>query len=195
MLQPLDNAGLFLIQTLFDLYIFVIMIRLILQWFHIDHRNPLSQFTLKVTDPVIKPLRGLLPAIGGFDLAIVTVLLIFEIIKLTLIALLSGHGFPNFAGLLIWSFAGLSNQFINIFFFAVLISVVVSWINPHNNSPIMTILHQLTEPLMTPIRRVIPTVGGFDISPIPVLIGLKLLTILMVQPLLQIGLRLSLGSA
>jgi YggT family protein len=192
MINPLDNAGLFLVQTLFDLYIFVVMLRIVLQWVNADFRNPLFETVAKFTNAPLKPIRRIIPVIHGIDFAAIFLLLALEVIKLSLLVWLQVGGIPRFSGLVVLAFAELLNQLINIFFYAIIGSAILSWVSPLSQGPLVEVLWRLTEPLMRPVRRFIPPVGGFDITPIPVLLVLKLITIVIVQPLMQIGITLAL---
>jgi YggT family protein len=193
MINPLDNAGLFLIQSIFDLYIFIVMIRIVLQWVDADLRSPMFAAITKLTTPPLKPLRRFIPSPHGIDLAAIIFLLALEVIKIALLVWLQASIIPHFSGLLILAFAEILNQLINIFFYAIIALAILSWLNPLAHNPLIEVLFRLTEPLMRPVRRVIPLMGGLDISPIPVLIVLKLLAILIVQPLAGIGATLAIG--
>lgn len=187
MINPFENAALFLVQTIFDLYIFAILIRVILQWFGASYFNQITQFIVKITDPALQPLKKLLPRIKSFDLPAVVLLMLLEIVKLVLLILLKTGGFPNLIGTFVIAIAEISNSVINIFFYSILITIILSWINPMLRSPVTEILHTVTEPLLAPARRMIPQLGGFDISPIPVMVVLKLISIIFVSPINQFG--------
>lgn len=193
MINPLNNAGLFLIKSLFDLYIFIVMLRIVLQWVHADFANPVFAVVAKLTNPPLKPIRRIIPTLHGMDIAAIVLLLILEIIKLALLVWLQVDAIPTLGGLAVLAFAELLNQLINIFFFAILALAILSWLSPLAHGPLIEILYHVCEPLLRPVRRVLPPLAGFDLSPLPVLIILKLLTHLIVQPLGQIGVRLALG--
>lgn len=180
----LSNAGVFLVGSLFSIYIILLFLRILFSYFNINFFNPISQFIYKATTPVVTPFQRVIPKLYGIDLATLLVIFILECIKFVLLAMLSVGAIPNIFMLIILSLADMIDQVINIFFYAIILSVILSWVAPPGQTPISTILRQLTEPLMRPARRFIPPIGGFDISPIPVMIGLKLLSILLVQPLL-----------
>jgi len=194
MISPFNNAGLFLVQSIFDLYIFILMIRIVLQWVDADFHNPIFAAIAKITTPPLRPLRRIIPMLHGIDLAAIVLLLALEIIKIALLVWLQADAVPRFPGLVVLSFAELLNQLINIFFYAIIALAVLSWLNPLVHSPLIEVLFRLTEPLMRPVRRVIPLIGGLDISPIPVLIILKLLAIVIVQPLMTIGMALAMST-
>lgn len=172
-------AGFFLIQTLFDLYLSVLILRLILQFFNADFYNPISQFVVKLTDPLILPLRRVIPRVRFIDLSVLTLFIIIDIIKFVLLIVLFGSSslrIFSFILLVIFDFIKLT---LNIFFYAILIRVILSWISPYSAEPAMEVLYKITEPLLAPIRRVIPPIAGFDLSPLFVLIGLKLISIFL----------------
>lgn len=192
-MEPISNAGLFLIKSLFDLYIFIVMLRIVLQWVHADLNNPVFAMVVRLTSEPLKPFRALIPNVQGIDIAAVLLLLTLEIIKLALLVWLQINAIPTFEGLVVLAFAELLNQLINIFFFAILAMAILSWLSPLAHGPLVEVLYKVCDPLLRPIRRFLPPFMGFDLSPIPVLIILKLLILLVVQPLIKIGLELALG--
>lgn len=190
--NPLDNAGSFLIQSVFDLYIFIVMLRVMLQWVNTNFNNPVLTLVAKLTNPPLKPICRIIPTLHGIDFPAIVLLLLLEVMKFILLLGLQAGVLPSFVGLLILAFAELFNQLLNIFFYAIFAFAILSWLSPLMHGPLIEILFRLGEPLLRPVRRVMPTVSGFDLSSVVVLIGLKLLTILTVQPLMQIGINLAL---
>jgi YggT family protein len=132
------------------------------------------------------------PGFYGIDFATLIAIIVLTGVKITLIMFISLHKFPAIAGLLIWSFGEIFALTINLFFYAILLTVILSWVAPMSNSPITPILYRLTEPLMRPVRRLIPPIGGFDITPIPVMIALQVMKILIADPLTQMGFQFGL---
>jgi len=191
MLDTIDNAFIFLIETLFNLYILILMLRMILQWVGAHFYNPVSQFIVKLTNPVVKPLRQILPPLKGVDLASMIILVALEFIKLFLVIWLKTQMLPGPIGLIIMAFGDILGVVLSVFFFAIIISVILSWVSPRQYNPLTEILHLITEPLLRPARKIIPPIAGFDISPIPVLIILQFLTMLIANPLMNTGLRLA----
>lgn len=181
----LSNPLVFLIQVLFGLYILVVMLRLLLQLVRADFYNPLSQFIVKITTPVLHPLRRIVPGVKGVDLSSLLLAWILKSLELFLIALALGLG-ANLLAALIWSIPALVSLTINIFLVALIIQVILSWVNPGGYNPAASLIHALTEPLLGPVRRMIPTTGGLDFSPMLVIIGLVLLKMLLLPPLLLI---------
>lgn len=176
------NATTFLITTAFGLYILIVMLRFVLQIVRADFYNPVSQFIVKATNPVLRPLRRYVPGVGGIDLASVVVMIVLKYAELWLTAWILGHS-PPFAGLFMLSVAELLSLLVNVFFFAIIIQVILSWVNPGNYNPVIALVYSLTEPLLGPARRVIPPIGGLDLSPIVVIVGLQLVKLLLIAPI------------
>ncbi len=183
------NAATFLVETLFGLYILAVMLRLLLQWARADFYNPLSQFIVRATQPALAPLRRAFPAVGGIDTASVVLLLGLQLGEMWIVTGILGQRAPVSA-LLVLSVAELLQLGIHVFLVSILIQVVMSWLNPGAYNPLLGVLHSLNEPLLSPARRFIPPIGGLDLSPIAVMVGLQLASILIVGPLRQIAVSL-----
>jgi YggT family protein len=191
-MSPLLQAALFLIKTLFDLYLFALLLRFIFQAVRADFFNPLSQLVVKVTNPPLIPLRRIIPGYKGQDMACLLLCLITCTLKLSLLFGIQFKRFPDPLGLILWSVGDLAKMTIYLFFFSILVQAVMSWVNPYGNHPLQGILVKLTSPVMRPFRRVIPPLGGFDISPIFAIIMLQILIIVVATPVVQTGLMLAL---
>ncbi len=175
----LTDAVIFLIRTLFELYILTVALRFLLQWVRADFYNPISQFLITVTNPPLKPLRRVIPGYKGLDLASVVLMIALKAAEITVIGLIAVGRVPAPLGLLIVSFGQVLNLIIWIFIVAILIQVILSWVNPGAYNPATVLIYRLTEPVLAPARRLIPPVGGLDLSPIAALIALQLLLILL----------------
>jgi len=180
------NAATFLIGTLFGLYILIVMLRLLLQWVRADFYNPISQAIIKVTQPVLRPMRQIIPGLHGIDLASVTLLFVLKYVELWLTMGILGYS-THVAGLSILTLAELIALLINVFLFSILIQVVLSWLNPGSHNPVTALLDCLNEPLLRPARRLVQPIGGLDLSPIVVLLILQLASILLVAPIRDLG--------
>ncbi|MBL4584786.1 MAG: YggT family protein [Pseudomonadales bacterium] len=181
--QSLPQAGIYLVQTLFNLYLMAVVLRFVLQLVRADFYNPVSQFLVKVTDPALKPLRRIVPGYGGIDIASIVLALLVQAAGIYLIILISGVSLPNMFKPLLWSVVGFASLLLNIAFFAVIITIILSWVAPQSRNPIVDLLRQITDPIMQPIQRLIPPIGGLDLSPIFVFIAINLLEILVVRNL------------
>lgn len=163
----------FLIETLFDLYIMVILLRFLLQLFRADFYNPLSQFVVRATNPVLKPLRKVIPGFAGIDISSLVFAYLVGLLKFILLFAVLAVSIPSIPKLILISLADLLNQAVNLLFWMILLRAVMSWISPGMHNPIMAVIYQLTEPLMAPVRRIIPPMGGLDLSPLFLLLGLQ----------------------
>ncbi|MES9939347.1 MAG: YggT family protein [Candidatus Thiodiazotropha sp. 6PLUC2] len=181
----LSNPLIFLVQTIFGLYILAILLRFLLQLVRADFYNPVSQFLVKVTNPPIKILRRIIPGFGGIDLSSLILAWALKTVELFLVIMISGSS-VNLLGPLLWAIPELIELTINIFLFGVLIQVILSWVNPGAYNPATNLLYSLTGPVMRPAQKVLPPIGGIDLSPMLVMIGLVLLKMLLIPPLLQI---------
>ncbi|MCF7981982.1 MAG: YggT family protein [Pseudomonadales bacterium] len=195
-MDPLVNAAIFLVKTLFSLYILAVLLRFLLQIARADFYNPLSQAIVKVTDPALRPLRRIIPGIGGIDLSSLVLALIIQIAAICLIFLLLGQNVPNFLLVTLWACVGLAASVLNIYFYALIIVIVLSWIAPQSYNPGAILVQQITEPIMRPARNLIPPIGGLDLSPIFIFIAINLIEILVINRLalaLNIPRRLIMG--
>ncbi|PUB76805.1 MAG: YggT family protein [gamma proteobacterium symbiont of Ctena orbiculata] len=181
----LTNPIVFLVQTLFGLYILAILLRFLLQLVRADFYNPISQFLVKVTNPPLKPLRRIIPGFGGIDLSSLLLAWLLKAIELMIIIAIGGGSISLIAPF-IWAIPELVELLINIYLFGILIQVILSWVNPGSYNPAVALLYSLTSPLLTPAQKILPPTGGIDLSPMLVIIGLILLKMLLIPPLLQI---------
>ncbi len=176
------NPLIFLIKTLFGLYITLVVIRFLLQWARADFYNPISQFVVKFTSPVLRPMRKVIPGYAGLDLSAVVLAWVLKACELALLSTLMGLG-RNPLAALGWALPGLVSLIISIFLFAILIRVILSWVNPDPYNPAVLLLSDVTDPIMRPAQRLIPPMSGIDLSPMVVMIGLVLLEMLLLPPL------------
>ena len=176
------NAATFLIETLFGLYILIVMLRFLLQWARADFYNPVSQFIVKATQAPLAPLRRVVPGIAGLDVAAALFMFVLKFVELWLVTGLLGIE-PQVGGLAMLAVAELLSLLLKVFTFSILIQVIISWVNPGMYNPVMGLLHSLNEPLLGPARRIIPPISGLDLSPIAVIIALQLVSMLVVTPI------------
>jgi YggT family protein len=185
------EALVFLIGTLFGLYLVVVALRFLLQCVRADFYNPVSQFLVTVTNPPLRLLRRFVPGYAGIDLSAVVLMFALKVTEIALIGLIAIGRLPAPAGLAVLACAELLELAVYIFIFAVLVQVVISWVNPGAYNHVTVILYRLTEPLLRPARRLVPPISGLDLSPIVVLIGLQMIIILVVKPLSHLARMLS----
>ena len=175
-----QGALVFLLDFAISAYIFIVLTRFVLQLARADFYNPISQFVLKATNPLLKPLRRIVPGYGGLDVASLVLVVVLIMLKAVLILGIQVGGFPSGIGgqLVIYSLQELASLILNYVFWAVLIRVILSWVAPDPYNPVVRVIVQVTEPIMAPIRKLLPPMGGFDLSPLIVLLGIQLLQIL-----------------
>lgn len=169
----------FLVTTLFDLYIMVVLLRIWLQWARADFYNPFSQFIVKATQPVVAPLRRMIPSIGSLDLATLIFAYVLSVAKFVVLQLVLTNGGMAFTADFLWVGAlALLKAAGGLLFWVLLLRAILSWVS-QGRSPIEYVMHQLTEPMTAPIRRFIPAMGGLDLSVLVLFIGLQFANILM----------------
>jgi len=178
----LANPLEFLVTTLFSLYILAVMLRFLLGAVRADFYNPVSQFLVRITNPLLIPMRKVIPSLGKFDTSALLLMLLLQLASLGLIVLLRGIS-VSIVTLLIAAVGELVMLVINVFMFAIIIQVILSWVNPGNYNPVTALLYSITSPIMRPIQRLIPPVSGIDLSPLVAIIGLQVLRMLIL-PLL-----------
>ena len=181
-----SNALTFVVQVAFGIYILILMLRVLLQVLRADFYNPLSQFVVRFTEPVLAPLRRIVPRVGRIEGGALLVMLGAQMIEYWLVYGMKGLE-PSLAGLAVVSAAELLDLCTTVFFWAILIRVVLSWVNPGIRHPASDIVYSLTEPVLAPARRALPSMGGFDLSPILVLVGLQLVNLLLIAPIRDAG--------
>ena len=173
------NAIIYIVDTLLSLALFVVLARLLLQWTRADFRNPLCQAIVRLTNPLILPLRRILPPIGKVDTASVVAVLIVATIDVAIISALRGGGFPppffwlqlvalEIARTLLWTY-----------FYAIVLYALLSLIAPGGYSPMQSVLATVCEPVLRPFRRLIPSVAGLDLSPLWACIAIQAILILL----------------
>ena len=178
----LTNPLVFLIQTLFGVYILAVLLRFLLQTVRADFYNPISQFLVKATNPPLKILRRFIPGFGGIDIASLVLAWALQALELLLVLAITS-GAMSLIGPLLWAIPALVELVINIYLFAILIQVILSWVSPGNYNPASALIYSLTAPILRPAQRLLPPMGGLDLSPMLVMIGLVLLKMLLMPPL------------
>ncbi len=173
-----DIANL-LVQTLCQLLLLALLMRALLQLARADSFNPISQLLIKVTQPLLKPLRRFIPSFGKIDTANIVAIVLLQMLTTAALVAIQGYGMPNPLYLLIWAIVGTAGLLVNIYFFAILASIIISWVAPGSYNPLILLLHQLTEPVMAPFRKIIPPMGGLDLSPIFVFLAINVLQIVL----------------
>ena len=157
-------------NTIAGLYLLFVVARFLLQLAKADFYNPISQAVFRATDPVVRIFRSFIPGYKGIDFSSLILAFIVQFIAISVTILLYGGDIPSVGFIITWSFIGVLNFIILFYYYALIASIVMSFVmmfsgnmNPH---PILLLVWQITEPIMAPFRRVIPPMGGLDFSPI-----------------------------
>jgi YggT family protein len=174
----LTNPLEFIISTLLSLYILAVMLRFLLGMVHADFYNPISQFLVRITNPLLVPLRKIIPGVGKIDVAAIVLMLVLQLGLLAVIVMLRGAS-PPLVTLLLTAVGELLSLLINIFLVAIIVQVIISWISPGSYSSANALLHSLTNPVLRPVQRIIPPLSGIDLSPLFALLGLQVLRMLI----------------
>lgn len=167
----------FIVSTLLDLYILTFILRFALQWVHVTSLNPFWQFVLRVTNPIVQPLRRVIPGWRGLELVSPLVVFALEVIAIFVLLQLGHFPTPGLTAVLYYALLRTLLAVLHLYFIALLVYVLMSWISPGVNHPLTRVLAGLCEPLLRPVRRIIPIIGGFDLSPLIVIIVLQALAI------------------
>jgi YggT family protein len=187
-----------IINTLFDIYVLLVLLRFLLQMLRADFYNPVSQFIVKLTTPPLRVLRRFIPSVGGQDAAAIVLCLLLIYAKFVLLRLLeipgvnigsvmAPIGSVSYGGLLVYCIADLIALTFTVFLVAVFIQVVISWISPGQYNPVIGLVAKIAEPVLKPIRRFIPLMGGFDLSPIFAILFLSVAKMLVIPPIIYLG--------
>lgn len=181
-----------IIDTLSSLYLMVILLRFVLQLARADFYNPISQFVVKATNPLLIPLRKVVPGFGGVDVASLVLAILFQFAVLSIkVAVLSG-GLPHLLGVLVASLVLVLGMLLKVYFWSLLIMIIASWIAPGSMHPALVLINQICEPVMKPFRSLLPPMGGLDLSPILVFLVLQVLSVVVSHLAHQVGLSYSL---
>lgn len=164
-MQTLAEIAIFIIQTLGSIYLFIVVMRFMLQLVKADYYNPISKMIVKATNPLLIPLRKIIPGFWGVDFACLVLALLVKVIILQVIILIAGLGLQNPLLLLPWAALGIIKLIATTYFWGLIIMVIASWVAPYSHNPGLSLLRQLIEPSLAPLRKVLPDLGGLDLSP------------------------------
>lgn len=183
-----ENAINFLLQSLIGFVLYIILLRFWMQWVRADFRNELGQFIIKVTNPVVIPLRKVIPSVGTLDTSTVLFAYLVCVIKIAIFLLVRApEVLPNaFPFILLWSIGLLIKASIYLFLIAIFADVIASWVAPHSYHPILLIARTIALPITNPIRKLIPPFSGIDFSPMIASLLMIFTLRLIVDPLLPL---------
>jgi YggT family protein len=174
------QVGLLLVNAVAGFFLFIIVLRFLLQAVKADFYNPISQFILKATNPILIPVRKVVPGFGGFDIAALVVLVIVELVAITLSLIMTNYSplpIPNIA---IWALLGSVGLFLKLYFWGILIMIISSWLAPQSQNPALLLIRQIVDPVMKPIRSMLPDMGGIDLSPIIIFLSIQVCEVILI---------------
>lgn len=186
-MTAINTAISLIINVFIGLYIYILLLRFLLQKLGARWYNPFSQFIVKITDPIVNPTQRFIPGFRGFDLSIIVISLILEIISLLLLFKLKTGIMPGLGGTMLMALGQLGSKFVNIYFYALIIGAIISWAPNLQHSPLAEIVNIITYPVLYLMRRIIPPIAGLDLSPIFLMVILLLINILIFTPLFLLG--------
>ena len=169
----------FILDTLATLYEAVLLLRLLMLLTRADFRNPIGRGIVQLTDPLVRPLRRILPAAGRIDTASVVAIILFAAAKLLLLHLLVGNGFPSVFALLRATLLDIVFLVLKTYLFSIILNAILSFVAPGNYSPAQSVLASICNPVLNPIRRMIPPIAGLDLSPLWACIAIQALLIIV----------------
>ncbi len=178
-MNALIEIAIYVTQSLLTLFLWAVLVRFLLQLVRADFYNPISQFFVRVTNPVLRPLRRIIPGWGGLDVAALVLAVLVEFMAVALVLILSGYGLPAPLDLVIWASLGVASLIVNFYWLMLLISIALSWIAPGSYHPAAVLVQQLVEPLLAPARRLLPAMGGIDFSPIFLFMAINVVQIVL----------------
>jgi YggT family protein len=175
------------VQIVFGILIFLVLARFILQVVRADFYNPISQMFVKVTNPMLRPLRKVIPGVFRLDMAAIVLLLILQCVELAITHTIGGIGLHNPAMFTIEAIGTLISHAAQLYLICIFIIIIMSWINPSAyQHPLVQIAVQITNPIMRPCRRILPPISGIDFSPILALIIIFAIMFLIAAPLIDL---------
>lgn len=187
-----SQAGQILIEFVFGALIALVLLRVMLQAVRANFHNPICQFVYKTTNPLLMPLRRFIPAWRRLDNAGVVLAWVLTFLKLWLMSETVGQNL-GWAGLAVIAVADLLGFSLMIGLGLILVRIVLSFIASESYHPIVPLVYQLTDPVLKPLQRILPALGGLDFSPLVAWLLITLARVLIVQPLLDLGMQLALG--
>ncbi len=185
MSESLGQVVILIVNTVGHLLMLALLLRFLLQATRADFYNPVSQALVKMTAPLLNPLRRVIPPYRNFDLSTLLVALVFGTLASALMIFAAGFVLPGVGTLISWAFLGMVSYILKIYFWGLLIVVIVSWVAPYSGNPALLLIHQILEPLQMLFRKIIPPMGGLDLSPIFIFLGIQVVEIMVVGTLRQ----------
>lgn len=184
--SAIQQTLIFIVQFVFGLYSFVIALRLWLRMTDADYNHPFVASIAKSTTPIVRKLKKYLPDFGNIETSSLILLLLVTLVKLLLISFISGH-IPQAGGLLAWTLASSIEVVLDTLFYVMILMAILSWI-PNAQPMLYSLLMQVSAPLLAPVRRIVPLLGGMDLSPLVILVVIQVVEMLLLNPVIRASL-------
>lgn len=181
----------YLMDTVLSMYVMLLILRLLLQRLHANYYNPLCQFVIRITTPVVSPLQRWLPTWRGLDTAVVAVIVALAVLKFVIMGWMIFEKTPRLLGLIVLSAGDIVQNFGHLFIYLVIGRVILAWLQNAQLAPVLEVLYQLTEPTLRKVRRINPPIAGYDLTPFLVVIAVQILVIMIVSPVELYGQQLA----
>ena len=182
----IQNAATLIVETIFGIYLIFVILRFLFQLVRADFHNPISQVVVALTNPPLKLLRRFIPGVYGIDLSSIVLMLVVATAKVLLLLSFSGIA-PSIAAAVVIGIAEILETLIWILIIAILASVIISWVAPGSWHPAIRMVTSVSEPVLAPFRRLLPSFGGLDFTPILALLLLNVLLTILVAPIMDAG--------
>jgi YggT family protein len=186
-MSPFSQVGILLVNTIGSLALLMFILRFLLQLVRADFYNPISQFIVRFSNPLLIPLRRVIPGFGGMDIASLVLAYSTQLVLMALILIIAGQQGLPWMNLFVWAGVGVLSLLVNIYFWGMIIMVIASWIAPNSYNPALILVNQILEPLVRPVRQRMPDLGGIDLSPLVVFLIIQVFQILILNPLVAIS--------
>ncbi|EAW41661.1 hypothetical protein MGP2080_03170 [marine gamma proteobacterium HTCC2080] len=191
-MAALNEIARYLLETAASFYLILTVLRGMLQLARADFYNPISQFVVRATNPPLRVIHRVIPSAGRFDPAVLILAVLVQVLAIVAKLTLSGFSLPDITSLLIWSVLGVVGLIINTYLIALVVMIVISWVAPGTRHPAVLLTYQITEPIMSPVRSMLPSMGGLDFSPIVIFIAINMIQIALSHMATAAGLPLQL---
>lgn len=184
-MSPAGQGGLFLLHFIAGLIVFILLLRFLLRATYVDWRHPVVSFVAKITNPVCAPMNKIIPVRGRWDVSALTTAFVVQVLFVLLLGYLTDKSFsPILIGIV--AITEIMNQLLDMMFWLIIIQAILSWVIQGYN-PNTAIFDQLTAPILRPFQKLLPPIGGIDLSPILAILAIKLTQIVVVGSIAQFG--------
>jgi len=170
------QIAIFLVDTVVAFFVFALLLRFHFQWLHVPFRNPVGEFVLLTTSWMVMPVRRFIPGLAGLDLSTLLLAWIVQALGLWIEAAIRGVE-PGLVGLVLVALLDLVRYSLYILVFAIFVQVAISWINP--DAPLAPLFDMVTRPFLRPLRRYVPPVGQFDLTPLVLVVLIQVVLIVL----------------